>query len=152
MIARSCKITTKYGGTKGNFMNRSKIKLEEITTSQEGTILTKLWRNILHDTNYINNLEYLVNRYVNKTKSSVKMVNRRTKSSLIKNMTAKDMSWKTFVDLIFNVLDIKFMTVSIKLDYADGSSTVHHIKTAKPTIEKTLKGTINGTDENENKE
>jgi len=109
-------------------MNKGKIKLEEITTFQEGTILTKLWRNILHDINYINNLEYLVNRYVNKTKSSVNMVNRRTKSSLIKNITAKDMSWRTFIDLIFNVLDIKFMTISIKLDHADGTSTVHHIK------------------------
>lgn len=126
-------------------MNSDRIKLEEITTAAEGTILSRLWRNILHDTHYINNLKYLVDRYVNKSKSSVNMVNRRTKSSLIKNLTAQDMSWKTFIDLIFNVLDVKFITISIKLDYADGTSSIHNVKkAAKPTIEKTLKGIING--------
>jgi len=67
----------------------------------------------------------MVARYVNKNKSlagltRVKNVNRKTKNSLIKNITAQEMTWRTFLDLIFNFLNAQKMDITIKLTMPNG--------------------------------
>ena len=107
--------------------SNQKIKFDPLDNNKEGSILVKLWRNILTETNYINAIEYLVNRYANKGSSSVKMVKKKTKSSMIKNVTSTEMTWKTFIDLIFNILNVKKMTISVKLQYPNGKESIHSV-------------------------
>jgi len=108
-------------------ISNQKIKFDPLDNNREGSILVKLWRNILKETNLINAIEYLVDRYTNKSNASIKMVKKKTKSSLIKNVSATDMTWKTFVDLIFNVLNVKKMTISVKLQYPNGKESIHSV-------------------------
>lgn len=98
----------------------------------EGGTLAGLWKNILKDNNMLNKdtVKYLSDRYVKNTnilKSKVKNVNRKTRGSILNNITATDMTWKVFLDLVFNVLNVVKVTVSIKLTHANGDETVHSI-------------------------
>lgn len=107
--------------------SNNKIVLPKLTTHVEGSILVNLWHKILRETNYIYALEYMVAKYTAKNKSSIKAEKRRTKSSIIKNITSDVMTWKTFIDLIFNFLNVKKMTMSLRLEYPNGKETIHSI-------------------------
>ncbi len=104
------------------------IKLGDNIAQNEGGILTKLWRNVLKDNNLEPALSYFVTRYVTKSnKIDSENVRRKTKSSLINNITASEMTWKTFTNLIFNVLLVKKMSINIKLTMPNGDTTFHNV-------------------------
>lgn len=108
----------------------NRIKLSDINNRTEGSVLATLWRNVLTETNMLPALDYFVDRYVNNSKgmeSRVKAVKRKTKSTMMKNVTANDMTWKTFLDLMFNFLKVKRIIISIKLTHAGGNETIHSV-------------------------
>jgi len=108
----------------------NRIKLSDINNRTEGSVLATLWRNVLKETNMLPALDYYVDRYVNNTKgmeSRVKSVKRKTKSTMMKNVTANDMTWKTFLDLMFNFIKVKKIVISIKLTHANGEDTIHNV-------------------------
>jgi hypothetical protein len=108
----------------------NRIKLTDINNRTEGSVLATLWRNVLKETNMLPALDYFVDRYVNNTKgmeSRVKAVKRKTKSTMMKNVTTNDMTWKTFLDLMFNFLKVKKITITIKLTHANGDDTIHSV-------------------------
>jgi len=111
-------------------MNDKRIKMQHGVSNKEGGILVRLWRTILEETNYYNSLDYLTSRYVNDTAraSSVKAGRRQTKSSLIKNITSNNMSWRTFVDLLRTFLKVKDAEFSVKLTFHNGDTSVHSVK------------------------
>jgi len=100
------------------------------TTQTEGGLLAKLWRTILVGTNFIRTRDQLVNEYVRKTdmlKGRVKQVSRKTKSTLTKNVNANEMTWKVFIDLLFNFITVKKIDISIKLTMSNGKETLHSL-------------------------
>ena len=108
----------------------NRIKLTDINNRTEGSVLATLWRNVLTETNMLPALDYFVDRYVNNSKgmeSRVKAVKRKTKSTMMKNVTANDMTWKTFLDLMFNFLKVKRIVISIKLTHPGGNESVHSV-------------------------
>ena len=106
------------------------VKITQPIATKESGILAGLWRNILRDNNYIPALDYLVTKYVAKTdkmNGRVQNIKRKTKSSIIKNITDSEMSIKTFIDLLFNFLNVKKIDISIKLTFPNGNETIHSI-------------------------
>jgi len=89
----------------------------------EGGLIAALWRNILKDLNYTNKLPWLIEQYIRNTKPE----GRKTKASITKNAHSGDMTFKTFMLLLFNVLSVKKITFSVKLTFDNGDETVHGI-------------------------
>ncbi len=108
----------------------SKIEFDPNISSKEGGALTALWRAVLKENNFFYMIDLLVNRYVRKTdtmdgRSTV--IKRKTRSSLINNITATEMTFKTFLDLLFNFLAVKKVTITIMLTHANNDESVHSI-------------------------
>ena len=101
-----------------------KISSKKITNRKEGAVLSKLWFKILEETDLINAIVPLINRYTNKA-NSMKAVKTKTKSSLTKNIYSHDMTWRVFLDLMFNFINVKKMEFSVKVTHPNGDVTLH---------------------------
>lgn len=111
----------------------SDIKFNKPISKNESGVLAALWRAVLRDNGFIPALDLLVQRYVDRgnkasEQSSVKLKN---KSTLISNITAGEMTFKTFLDLIFNFLHVRKITFTVKLTFANGNETLHTINVDK---------------------
>ncbi len=108
----------------------SKIEFDPNLSSKEGGALAALWRAVLKENNFFYMIDLLVNRYVRKTdamEGRSKVVKRKTRSSLITNITATEMTFKTFLDLLFNFLAVKKVTITIMLTHHNNDESVHTI-------------------------
>ena len=97
----------------------------------------------------LTHLDKLTDKYVrNQELSNVSSVKRKNKSTLKMNMTAKSMSFKTFMDLVFNFLPVKAVSFTIKLTYSNGDSTEHQLN----ILSNSIKVDNTGIEENEDDE
>lgn len=99
-------------------------------SNKDSGVLAKLWRKVVLESKLENSLNYLADRYVKRSEpmsSRVATVKRRTKSTVMKNITDGDMTIKTFLDLVFNLLGAKKLTISIKITYPNGTESVHSV-------------------------
>ena len=113
------------------------IKFNKPIDNNESGVLTALWRNIILQNELLPAMDYLIQKYLNSNKVVVDSIKRKTKSTLIANITSTGMTFKTFLDLIFNFLKAKNLTISVKLTFANGDETVHTINVDPNTTEKT---------------
>jgi len=91
-----------------------------VSNSKENSILGKLFHRILMELNLINKIEFLINRYIkNANDKDIKIQKRKTRSSLINNITANEITWKTFIDLTFNLLRVRKLKVMITLTHTE---------------------------------
>lgn len=107
----------------------SDIKFDQVSRSEGGT-LAKLWRKVLEENNYLPAIPFLVNRYIrtsNEMSNRVADVKRKTKSTLIANITASDMTFKTFTDLLFNFLKVKRVEIIVKVTLPDDTVRAHSV-------------------------
>jgi hypothetical protein len=117
-------------------------KKTEITgpvSRNEGGVLAALWRKVLAENNYMQILDYLIDRYVSKNdefNGRVSKIKKKAKSTLISNVTTGDMTIKTFFDLVFNFLKVKKMTISIKLTFPNNAESVHSVTISGNDIEE----------------
>lgn len=103
---------------------------DKVSASDENAVLAKLWRNILKDSNRNSRekLELLVDAYLRKNNhSKIKGVKLKTKSTVVDNVTADGMSFKTFIFNVFSILTPLKATLTIKLDWPGGGTTVSSI-------------------------
>lgn len=106
------------------------IKFTDNIPKTEGGVLARLWRNILRENNLLPKLDYLVLRYVRKTDlmtDRVQAVKRKHKFTLTKNLTDTEITFKTFLDLLFNLLEVKQVNFTVSLKFANGEKSVHTI-------------------------
>ena len=99
-------------------------------SNKDSGVLANLWRRVVRESNLQNSLNHLADRYVKKTNpisQRVANVKKRTKSTVLKNISDPDMTIKTFLDLIFNLLGAKKLTISIKITYPNGTETIHSL-------------------------
>lgn len=108
---------------------------DKVTGNNEGAILAKLWLLVLEETNLKNAVIPLINRYVNKS-NSMKSVKRKTKSSLIKNIHSKDMTWKIFLDLMFNFINVKRIDFHMRITHANGDTSIVTLPIVHNNIEE----------------
>lgn len=68
---------------------------------------------------------------------SIPGVKKKNKSTLIANVTASEMTMKTFVDLVFRFLRARSLTISIKVTFHNGKESVHSVSVAYQEMTKT---------------
>jgi len=112
------------------------------TANNENGLLAKLFRNILFETGAINDLRYKINRYINAGGVL-------TKGSILNKIQHKEMTWNTFVMLLFNILKVKKMTLKITLEHDTGIVTEHTlVTTAKKKSNKANENVREDTNKN----
>ena len=117
-------------------MNKVNINFKDINNTPGGA-LAKLWRNMLSGNNLYPSIGHLVNRYTSKnsvadTKNSV----RKTKASLIGNITAGEMTWKTFIKLLFEFIAVRKVDITIKLTFANNTEKLHSVTIVNDDMKK----------------
>jgi len=116
------------------------MEFKDKTTSNPHGVLAKLWRSIVIENNLLNTLDYLVNRYVNNTaRTAAKNIRRKTKSTLMADITAKEMTWKKFTNLVFNYLGAIRMDITVKLTFPNGNKSYHTVSMVKADAEEQIK-------------
>ena len=106
------------------------IKIDKPPNKNEGGVLALLWRKILLENNFMPAMGMLINRYLRSydtTDGRVSNMKKKNRSTLITNITARDMSFKVFLDLVFNFLKAKRLDITIKITHNSGKSSVHSV-------------------------
>lgn len=97
-------------------------------SNNEAGVLARLWRNTLEDLNLTGKTEHLIDVYVNRkdrVSSRVVAAKQKDKSTLKKNAHDPGITFKTFIDLIFSLLNVRFIDITITLTHSNGAKTIH---------------------------
>jgi len=117
----------------------TKTKQKSLTASNEGGILAGLWDTIYKSTGAVNSVKYLTDEYTKRHYSNSLINNKpktRARNTLLSNLNAPTMTWKVFMDLVFNFLNVRKITIVIKLTHNDMSETIHSTTRLNPTLKK----------------
>ena len=90
-----------------------------VTNKNPGSLLARLFRDILKTTGLLNSVPILIEKY---EKNSSKDFSQIQASAL-----SEDMTWKNFLDLILNLLEVKSFVIKIELTHKSGKVTEHKL-------------------------
>lgn len=116
----------------------NKEKMNPVKNNEDG-ILTKLFRKVVFETGFINNLSYFINRYI-------KGGGKKNKATISKIILDGEMTWKSFIFLIFEVLKAKKMSVKITVTHVNDMVTEHEVIVTpreEKDVDDDVKETIN---------
>ena len=111
-----------------------KILSSKIMSRDVSALLSKFFRIIVQETGMINNMEGFIDKYVDASKTSGK---EKTKPQVVAAIASEQMSWKTFMDSICNLLRVKKITIVIKLDHGNNKVTIHELP-IKATVDDSI--------------
>lgn len=120
----------------------AKLDFDNAPSSNESGILAALWRKIVKEKGLLPSLNTLIELYLRKndiTEGRVAAVKKKTKSTIVNNITASEMTLKTFMDLLFGLLNAKKVKITVEITYQNDETSTHSI-TALP---------LNGNNERE---
>lgn len=103
--------------------------------NKEGGALVKLWRDIIIKNKLGSSINVLINRYLNKDAingTSGSNITKKTKSSITKDISADSMTFSVFLHLLFNLLNVKVVTVSIKIKFANNEESITSVEIPNP--------------------
>lgn len=144
-------------------MGKNNLVFEDEVSNTESGVLAKIWRKILIERRITPSLGLLIDRYLQdqhlNEDNLAKNVKKKNRSTLISNITAKEMTIKTFLDLLRNLLKVKRLVIHIEITTAGGETSVHslsvtgenNLATAKLNAEKNTEGDTNDSDGNSKK-
>ena len=144
-------------------MGKNNLVFEDEVSNTESGVLAKIWRKILIERRITPSLGLLIDRYLQdqhlNEDNLAKNVKKKNRSTLINNITAKEMTIKTFLDLLRNLLKVKRLVIHIEITTAGGETSVHslsvtgenNLATAKLNAEKNTEGDTNDSDGNSKK-
>jgi len=89
-------------------------KFKDISNTENG-LLTRLFREFMYDTGRINTIETDVSNYILKGGT-------KAKASVQNNIIDGEMSWKTFVFLMFEIIKLKKLTLTVTGELDSGIS------------------------------
>lgn len=104
--------------------------LNKPPNKNESGVLALLWRKILKENNFMPALGMLVNRYMREQdQAALKQptLKKKNRATLITNITAPEMTIKTFFDLVFRFIKAKKITITVKVTYNNDDTSVHSI-------------------------
>lgn len=108
----------------------SDINFNKPPNKNESGVLAYLWRKILLENNLMPSLGMLISRYIKEqdiTAGRVSNLKKKNKTTLVNNIGAQEMTFKTFLDLIFNFLKVRRLDISIKLTYHNDKTSEHSV-------------------------
>ena len=91
-----------------------------VTNKSPGGILAKLFRKILKNSNMLYSIETLIEKY---EKNSDK-----DKSQIQTQVCSEDLTWKSFCDLIVNLLEMKSFKITIEMTHKTGKEFIHTVE------------------------
>lgn len=119
----------------------SDFKFDKPIDNNESGILAKFWRKIVLENNYEPSLGLLVKRYIDTNDflaGRIENHRKKTKSTIMSNICASGMTFKTFLDLVFNLLRAKKLDISIKLTMASGRESIHSLSITNDQVSKSV--------------
>ena len=103
-----------------------------------GGLLTKAFREILFSRGKLSSLHTDITSYILRSRGEGKV-----SSSIYKNVEGDEMTWKSFLWMLFNIQNIKKLELKIKITHSDDSTSEHELsavpkdgENAKPVKEK----------------
>lgn len=109
--------------------------MKEIKNKSEGAALAKLWILILNELGIVNRIPSLINRYVERESHCSLSRKKKSKSTITADHDSESMTWKVFLNLIFNVLRIPRIDFTITLYHPNGEKSIHTVKIDKRDVE-----------------
>lgn len=103
----------------------SKLLSTKIVSRDTNSLLARLFRKIMMETGFINSADSLLETFVRNSKLGNAKGKEKTAAST--QISTELMSWKVFVDNIFNYLQVESATIVIKLNHGKGKITVHEL-------------------------
>lgn len=91
-------------------------------------LLKNLWDNVLIDNDLVKYKKSLISKYLNTNRKKSVAQKRKTRTSLKEALDNDNMSVITFVHLIFVFLNVKHMTVSLKVNLTNGKEIITNIR------------------------
>lgn len=128
----------------------AKLDFDQAPSCNESGILVMLWRKILKESGLSNSLNTLIEKYLNKhdkTEGRIKSVKKQTKSTIVNNITASEMTFKTFMNLLLNLLNAKRVKLTVEITYPSDRTTTHSISVLSSSYSEEKSDTDGGTDE-----
>lgn len=103
--------------------------------NNEGGVLSKTWREMLATTGLTHSIDWLVNKYISRSKG-IKGMEKKTPTSLKNAILSPSMTWKMFLDLTFNLLNVDVMTITIQYKTKNGTNYVSTTIIPNPNNQK----------------
>lgn len=108
--------------------------------SNEGGLLSKLFRTIVKDEGRAHQIPMLIEKYqqriarenMNKTMASYSKV--QSKSQMINNAKSDSMTFRVFIGLLRNIFCIRAIRMTIELEWPDGKVTHHSVESNLMTL------------------
>lgn len=108
----------------------AEVNFDKATASNESGTLARLWRKILIETGVISGISFLINRYLTRndpTDGRSITVKKKNRSTLKSDISATQMSFKMFVDLMFNFLGAEKLDIIVKVSWRNKKVTTHSV-------------------------
>lgn len=109
--------------------------------NNEGGFLAKFFRIILKDTNKVGQIGLLVQRYFERetrnNQNAPNIVKVRNKSTVLSNAKLGSMSIKVFFSLLRDLFCIKWIRMTIELEWPDGKITTHQVESKLGNLNQT---------------
>lgn len=103
-----------------------------VVENNEGGLLSKLFRIILKDTGKVNLIGVLIQKYYDretkKNANTPNIVKVRNKSTMLANAKLTSMSIKVFLSLLRDLFCIKWLRITLELEWPDGKITSHQLE------------------------
>ena len=107
-----------------------------ITSAKENALLGRLWRSTMKELKLTHKVLWLINKYIkNADRKNIKVLKKKTRSSLMNAVISEELTWKAYVDLNYNLLNVKEMTITVSLKHANGRVSHHTILTKKDDVD-----------------
>lgn len=92
--------------------------------------LSVLWRKIIKENNLNSIMDFLIRNYIKKMDIKSlenNSIRKKNKATLVSTITSSEMTFKTFIDLLFNLLNVRRVKLTIHLEFPNGNQTEHSI-------------------------
>ena len=120
-------------------MAEKKPLFEQPLELSENGVLAKLWRDFIRKNNLFQYMfSVKMKQYLNKEQKSISgdVIKTKKKHSIENDVTAGKMTFPVFCHLMFNLMNVKNITITLTTELENGQKTIDTISVPNPTLEK----------------
>jgi len=100
-------------------------------------ILTRMFRKIIFETGLVRSLMHFIDRYRAEG-------GERVKTTIVKDITSSELTWKAFIFLLFEILKVKKINFKIEITWPNDNETAHELEISPIVIPKKNKKETRG--------
>jgi len=111
-------------------VKKTDVLKQPIRSKKEGAILAALFRNIVRDLGLTERFDDVIRKAAIRQKN-MKSKKRQTEHSLTSKAVLDSITFKVFISLLRDVLNVVSMKITIELKHYNGKTTLHTLKEVK---------------------